>query len=78
MLFSFCSNVNIILMLFLLFQGIKLLLEDLIVRKQKAFLWRWKESVMTTVLSFDPELKEYFYSQASLEQLLKGYCLFLF
>lgn len=53
-------------------KGIKLLMEDLLVRKQKAFLWRWQEPVISTVLSFDPSLVQYFYSHPTLEQLLRG------
>ncbi|XP_075230948.1 sodium-independent sulfate anion transporter-like isoform X2 [Lycorma delicatula] len=52
-------------------KGIKLLMEDLIVRKQKAFLWRWQKPVSSTVLSYDPGLAQYFCNYSTLDQLVR-------
>ncbi|RZF48867.1 hypothetical protein LSTR_LSTR003247 [Laodelphax striatellus] len=53
-------------------KGIKLLLDDLLVRKQKVYLWHWNDNVVATITGFDPKLSTHFHSQGTLQQLIKG------
>nr|XP_018916470.1 PREDICTED: sodium-independent sulfate anion transporter-like isoform X1 [Bemisia tabaci] len=53
-------------------KGLKLLIDDLIIRKQPIYLWRWREAAMLTCLGFDPDLAQYFKFDDSIEQLIKG------
>ncbi|KAI5698235.1 hypothetical protein M8J75_004013 [Diaphorina citri] len=52
--------------------GLKLLIEDLTVRKQSIYLWRWQESAMLTCLGFDTGMGAYFRFDNTLEAVIRG------
>ncbi|KAI5728042.1 hypothetical protein M8J77_010767 [Diaphorina citri] len=53
-------------------KGLKLLIEDLTVRKQSIYLWRWQESAMLTCLGFDTGMGAYFRFDNTLEAVIRG------
>uniref|UniRef100_A0A8D8U5A1 Sodium-independent sulfate anion transporter n=1 Tax=Cacopsylla melanoneura TaxID=428564 RepID=A0A8D8U5A1_9HEMI len=53
-------------------KGLKLLIEDLTVRRQSIFLWRWQESAMVTCLGFDTGMGAYFRFDNTLETVIRG------
>lgn len=57
---------------FLFLQGVKLLVEDLTVRGQQVYFWRWQESAMFTVLGYDSTLSRHFRFDTSMQNIFRG------